>query len=479
MKKGVLKTVSCIVLAVFMTAVCACSGDEGPDDPNLGVYVAKSAEMSGLKIGIEDIYEDGFKLELKKKGKATLSADGESGSMKWTLENGKFHAEGGGATFDGTLKDGDMVLENVMDSGMTLYLECDAVKAAAGTTANANAKADTPEETDAVPVDNAEQTADQTDEKEGGSATDKLTEMLDAPADAGKWVLFNVTEKGRVYMEDELKEKGIESWIEMNADGTGKIYLVGQLMDMEWDNGNITVPDNGEGEKEEYRYTISNEYLVLVDGEMVLTFMREDNGDKTMGSTDAGASEDDFKLYDANAQMSKDFMKRFEGDWHGLLMYSNAEGDTYKDYDGKKCDVIARICLDENGNVTNAFFCNATKEDPEKVNFRDVTAELDPGFDAMYISGKFLEGGTFDTEYVSEENGFLHTSMKIVNENGDSIHVEIGMKRPDAEWTDEDHPRYPDEGVEFYKGKSLEQVMSTFGNPPKSMPEQTHVSDWE
>ena len=75
-------------------------------------------------------------------------------------------------------------------------------------------------------------------------------------------------------MEEDLKKKGIESWIRIDPDGKGQIYLVGDLMDMEWGNGRIVVPENNEGNRDEYRYSISSGFLVLVDEDMTLAFRR-------------------------------------------------------------------------------------------------------------------------------------------------------------------------------------------------------------
>ncbi|MBQ6129023.1 MAG: hypothetical protein IJI51_05135, partial [Lachnospiraceae bacterium] len=317
-------------------------------------------------VGVEDVFEGGFTLELMKKGKARLEADGDGGKMKWTLDGNKFHAEGGGAVLDGTLSDGVMVLENVMDSGMTLTLECDEIKAKA---AAGNDKAEGENSSE----DGQEEVSK--DEKSGQkkSMSGKLNDMLGGSSISGKWTLYNVNQNGKVYMEDELKDKGIEAWIEMNDDGTGRIDLVGQLMDMEWDDGVITVPDNGEGEREQYTYSISNEYLVLVDEGMVLTFIHED-GSPSSPSADADSS-DTGDLYTADAKMSEELMKRYEGDWHGLIILNNAQGDTYSKYEGKNSDVVARVCLDEDGKVTDMFLLSGMKGDPKTVNFRNVTAE--------------------------------------------------------------------------------------------------------
>ena len=381
MKKIRVTQVLLILLAIMMAALTGCGSDIGADNPNLGVYKAKSAEMSGFKVSVEEVFEDGFIIELKKKGKAHLEADGEDGgNIKWTLDGDKFHAEGGGAVLDGTLSDGVMVLENVMDSGMTLYLECDAIVAGAGNgddgKATLKGKKGTLEDEDEttgeeestdeedplygryeavsaedsdgevwieegeyliVNEDNtvsmyvAEQdldfdttiennkfyldgdtkvgeinddgsiTLNLSDEvkytfaKEGsdlwkewqevmgvddtepvdGSASGKIGSLLGSDeSDAGKYEIYIVTQNGKVYMQDELAAKGIEAWIEMNPDGTGRINLVGDIMDMEWGDGKIFVPENSEGGSDEYRYSFANEYLVLVDEDMTLSFIK-------------------------------------------------------------------------------------------------------------------------------------------------------------------------------------------------------------
>jgi len=469
MKKSVLSKIAVILFAAMMFVLAGC-GDDGADDPNLGVYKAKSAEMGGFTVGVEDVFEGGFTVELKKKGKAYLEADGDGGNIKWTLDGNKFHAEGGGAVLDGTLADGVMVLENVMDSGMTLTLECDEIKAAA---ASGNDMAGS----DGSSEDGKTEESKDKESSDKKSMTGKLNDMLGGSSVSGKWTLFNVNQNGKVYMEDELKDKGIEAWIEMNDDGTGRINLVGQLMDMEWSEGKITVPDNGEGEREEYTYSISNEYLVLVDEGMVLTFIQEGGSSSSSSVDDNSSDASDF--YTADAEMSEELMKRYEGDWHGLIILNYAQGDTYSKYEGKKSDVVARVCLDDDGTVTDMFLLSGMKGDPKTVNFRNVTAELDPSFDGLYVSGDFLENGSFESEFASVEDGFFFVNLIVKADNGDSINATIGMRRLDDKWTDDDYPRYPDESIEYFKGADFDTVISYFSGKPKTIPKQTHVTDWD
>lgn len=355
----------CLFTAVVMTVLCACGGDAAEDDPNLGVYKATKAELGGFEIDVSEMFGDGFTLELKQKGKGRVEMDGDGGNVKWTLDGDAFHAEGGGAEFDGTLSDGVLVIEDLQGSGVTLTLECDEIIAASRKNSEKKSKT---------------------------KKSDKKTKS-----------------------------------------GSGK----------------------GKGKS------------------------KKDSSDKLNVKEQEPEQEPEPEPVTEKKEIPESLMKRYEGDWHGMIMFGPANGETFAERDGRKCDVIARICLDEEGNVINPFFAAAMKDDPDVANFRNVTAELDPDFDGMYISGNFLKGGSFDTVYVDVADGFMYFSMQVVADNGDSIDVVIGMKRPHEKWTDDDYPRYPNEGVEFYMGKSLEEILATFGNPPAGMPEQTHVTDWE
>ena len=120
MKK--LKSLLAVVLAAaLLLSMTACGGgDEKSTDPNAGVYKAVTAEMWGMEMAIEDIWSGGFEIELKDKGKCQIRIDGEKANGKWELSGSSFHVEGGGVDCSGTLKDGVMTLENVLDMGVNL-----------------------------------------------------------------------------------------------------------------------------------------------------------------------------------------------------------------------------------------------------------------------------------------------------------------------------------------------------------------------
>lgn len=81
-----------VVLGAVLFLVLGRGGTAAPDvdDAVLGLYVAQKAEMNGINIKISDMWDDGFTIELKNKGKAEIVVDGEKGSAKWTLDGSAF-----------------------------------------------------------------------------------------------------------------------------------------------------------------------------------------------------------------------------------------------------------------------------------------------------------------------------------------------------------------------------------------------------
>ncbi len=104
---------------MILLALTAC-GESESDDPNCGVYYAATGEMFGISVKIEDIYSDGFGVELKGKGKCEIHVDGQDAKGTWTIEGNAFTLEAGGVELSGTLEDGVMVAVNMMDSGLDM-----------------------------------------------------------------------------------------------------------------------------------------------------------------------------------------------------------------------------------------------------------------------------------------------------------------------------------------------------------------------
>ena len=105
------KFLSCLLAALLLLSIAGCSSGDDKNDPNLGVYTAKTAEYSGFTLSVDEFFEKGFTIELKSGGKCKLTADGESANGKWTLDGTAFHVTGGGIDCDGTLENGVMRLD--------------------------------------------------------------------------------------------------------------------------------------------------------------------------------------------------------------------------------------------------------------------------------------------------------------------------------------------------------------------------------
>ena len=91
-----------------------------PDDPNLGTYVGVKASMMGIDVNLTDILADGFVIELKAGGICRVTGGGENGTGKWTLDGDVITIKDGETTIVGTLEDGVMTFENMMDMGMDI-----------------------------------------------------------------------------------------------------------------------------------------------------------------------------------------------------------------------------------------------------------------------------------------------------------------------------------------------------------------------
>ena len=115
------KVTALLLIALLTAAFCACGSSE--PDPNAGLYKGTAAEMDGITLDLAELFGDDFSIELLNGGKAKFNYDGESYNMKWTLDGTAFSAKGGGAELNGTLADGVMSLENVLDSGVQITLE--------------------------------------------------------------------------------------------------------------------------------------------------------------------------------------------------------------------------------------------------------------------------------------------------------------------------------------------------------------------
>lgn len=142
MKK--LKMVLVLALAVSMTAMLAAcgsgnggssGGNDGGDaaadttadvDENgvhYGLYTAVAAEMMGITMGMDEVYEDGgtMTLELKENNKLVLEADGSTGKGSYSVEGDQITISVQGEDMVGTFTDNSITIDDMLGMGLTMY----------------------------------------------------------------------------------------------------------------------------------------------------------------------------------------------------------------------------------------------------------------------------------------------------------------------------------------------------------------------
>ena len=192
------------------------------NDPNLGTWVAVSGEVSGFSTPVSELFEQGFTIELKNRGKCRLVVDGVKASGKWSLDGTDFHIKSVGLECDGTLEGEVLVLENIMGADMNLTFTKDG----------------RPLE-EVMPADTENGGEKDTDGADHGAETA-------SDSDAGIYLLKQVVSSGEdgagVVTADDLEELGADpSYLELREDGTGELFFVDELYELKWTEGELTL----------------------------------------------------------------------------------------------------------------------------------------------------------------------------------------------------------------------------------------------
>ena len=301
-----------VLVSVLMLSLAACGGSAEPD-PNAGLYEAVSAEMSGISIKVESVFPDGFSLELKNGGKATFHYDGKDYGMKWTLDGKSFHAEGGGAKLDGTLADGTMILQNVLDSGVSITL----------VDKSHSASAPTEEKSAAEPDPNAG-VYDAVSAEAGGISVDISSVYKDG------FSLELQNGEDMVFQMD-----GVDFSIKYTLDGD-KLHTEGSL---------------------EFNGTLSDGVLILENpfgNGYNLKLVKRDHPPAEETESSA-AAETETKPY-------ADALNWWNGRWYGWYVVYLA-GGSYEDEEDTAFDVLAEIDVDADGGTVEMWETDTDRDD--------------------------------------------------------------------------------------------------------------------
>jgi len=122
--KRSLSIILVICMALSLCLLAGCGAKYPSDSPVLGKWVAKTASAFGYEMGIEKVFDGEFSFEAKANGNANVVINGESGKCPFVFEGSTITIDiGNGETLVGTLGDGRITFEDIMDSGVTLYFE--------------------------------------------------------------------------------------------------------------------------------------------------------------------------------------------------------------------------------------------------------------------------------------------------------------------------------------------------------------------
>ena len=218
-----MKKLLAILLTMAMLLSLAACGGSAEEDPNAGKYLGTTAKALGMTMPMSDIYEGETWVELKSGGKGTIMLDGDDFPVKWALEGEAITITIDGVDSVGTLADG-VITVDLMNMGVEMTFLKEGVEA---------------------PV---------------AAATYN---------DAGYWEVVRVESEdpeSAISEEDmeTVKAAGVLMYMELNADGTGIVFIE-EEMPVTWVDGTITFTDDGMS----IDYTVENGELRLDMFEMV------------------------------------------------------------------------------------------------------------------------------------------------------------------------------------------------------------------
>ena len=220
------KIIAILLTIVMLLSLAACGS--GEPDPNAGKYQGISAKALGMTMDMSEVYPGETWVELKSGGKGTVMLDGDEFPMKWTLDGEAITITIDGVDSVGSLAD-DVLTVDLMEMGVEMTF---------------------------------------------------LKEGAEMPAlevtyhDAGYWEIVRMESEdpeSAISEEDMafVKSAGVQMYMELNADGTGALFMEDE-MPLTWADGAISFTE----ENMTVSYTLENGEMELDMIETVLVLRK-------------------------------------------------------------------------------------------------------------------------------------------------------------------------------------------------------------
>ena len=222
------KIISILLTLVLLLSLAACGG--GEPDPNAGKYQGISAKALGITMDMSEVYPGETWVELKSGGKGTVMLDGDDFPMKWTLDGEAITITIDGVDSVGRLADG-VITVDLMDMGVEMtFLKEGAEMPAPEVTYN----------------------------------------------DAGYWEIVRMESEdpASAISEEDMafvKSVGVLMYMELNADGTGALFME-EEMPLTWADGVISFTE----ENMTVSYTLENGEMKLDMIETVIVLRKSE-----------------------------------------------------------------------------------------------------------------------------------------------------------------------------------------------------------
>lgn len=295
--------------------------------------------------------------------------------------------------------------------------------------------------------------------KDGGEASPASC------AAAGEYEVYSMTTAGTTLTRSQLEAGGMAEgmFLKINADGTGEINYTGsQTYAIKVDEKAGKVKIEG-GAELDYALEGGRITLTFPGNSLIMVYESEaaEEEGKSKGDFASFGKKDEEQAAAPDSQPDMEFINDFLGDWHGMAEYYDCTG-VYEANNRNQCEILARITYDEDAGELKPFV-GAAFDGANQYNFKitSATEYRDDSYRYFKIGGRFMDQPLAEGSLVEYEAEYDRLWVIGIADDGEgNVLKMLGcLRRPGAKWDYEnDYPYIDKDGVEFYKGKSLEEI---------------------